>query len=83
MSQSGNVTDKLILWKKGIISTTFKQNLLSNVFGKAVKDNRMLILGNSEIVVDNDIITTKLNSKNYYFGNLGEHKWKIKTITIY
>lgn len=50
---------------------------------KFIKDSKFYILGNSEIVIESNSIWTKKCSRSYFDGNMGEHSWKIKKITIY
>lgn len=59
------------------------QYMVAKGLGKIVKDNKLQILGNSEIVINKDILTTKICSRNYFEGNMGENKWKIKKVSIY
>lgn len=74
------VKNKLILWRKGLIEMPTRLYLVPKIFGKTVKADRDLILGNSEIVILNGEIRTAKAHISYYTGNLGVQSWKIKRV---
>ena len=60
-----------------------KEYLIAKTFGKTLVEDKNLILGNSEIMINSDEIKTAKVSNSYYSGTLGAQSWKIKKVSIY
>ena len=65
------------------MSVKSKKYLIARNGTKYIKDPFLFILGNSEIIIEREILSVKIaNKRRIFSGNLEEGTWKIEKVQI-
>ena len=76
--------DKIVLWQRGLVSMLLHKAVLMRKSKRGIKDESMYILGNCEIVAeDNKVCLKRARKRTLFEGNLGDNVWKLEKISVY